>query len=338
MMFRLPQYRVRRYARPTRKHPPRRALLPHSGISLILLKQANRIGSPRPRIHLHLNLSIRQHVQHSRVERSERVFVRTDPTKQVRALQVGPIASRAHRSQTTAFLAPPRAIVSLARERLMSVKPQHAAAAKPKSDSPFPIIVLLPGERAAEGGRGALTPLLVATADFRRSSGRERAKRIHRHSQKTQAVLSLTRNSRSFHKTLIALSRTFTAAPAIVHITPHTTKEPRAASTARPNSAYRPVTTELLSRNIRPASTAAERPNARTPDSRLTNNVEVTTRWETVEKQINEKIVQQVERSVREQVERTVRMDSVLAQRLSSHIQSELYRGIVVERERLGLR
>lgn len=66
--------------------------------------------------------------------------------------------------------------------------------------------------------------------------------------------------------------------------------------------------------------------------------VEVTTRWETVKKEINEKIFQQVERSVREQVERTVRTDSVLAQRLSREFQSELYRGIVVERERLGLR
>lgn len=65
---------------------------------------------------------------------------------------------------------------------------------------------------------------------------------------------------------------------------------------------------------------------------------EVTSRWDTEEKVINEKIHRQVEHSVREQVERTFRTDPVLVKRLSREIQSDLYRGIVFERERLGLR
>jgi hypothetical protein len=105
-------------------------------------------------------------------------------------------------------------------------------------------------------------------------------------------------------------------------------------------SIYRPINIELVKRQVsaRGASATATDSLERTKVASYRNRPEVTTRWETEEKVINEKIHRQVEHSVREQVERTFRTNSVLVQRLSREIQSDLYRGIVFERERLGFR
>lgn len=105
-------------------------------------------------------------------------------------------------------------------------------------------------------------------------------------------------------------------------------------------SAYRPINVEHVSRQVSTRSSSAPAAGSlgQTQVASHGNHPEITTRWETREKEINEKIHQQVERTVREQVERTFRTDTVLVQRLSREIQSDLYRGIVSERERLGLR
>jgi hypothetical protein len=105
-------------------------------------------------------------------------------------------------------------------------------------------------------------------------------------------------------------------------------------------STYAPINIELVSRQVSARSSSAPAIDSleRTLVARQGSRPEDKSRRETEEKAINEKIHQQVERSVREQVERTFRTDPVLVQRLSREIHSELYRGIVVERERLGLR
>lgn len=105
-------------------------------------------------------------------------------------------------------------------------------------------------------------------------------------------------------------------------------------------STYRPINIELVNRQVSTRSSSAPAIDSleRTRVVSNGNRPEVTSRRETAEKEINEKIHQQVERTVREQVERTFRKDTVLVQRLSREIQSDLYRGIVFERERLGLR
>jgi hypothetical protein len=103
---------------------------------------------------------------------------------------------------------------------------------------------------------------------------------------------------------------------------------------------YRPINIELVKRQASVHSKSAPAIDSleRAMVASYRTRPEVTSRWDTEEKVINEKIHRQVEHSVREQVERTFRTDPVLVKRLSREIQSDLYRGIVFERERLGLR
>lgn len=117
----------------------------------------------------------------------------------------------------------------------------------------------------------------------------------------------------------------------------HDTMPPPSISAA---SVYRPINIELVKRQASDHSKSAPAIDSleRTMVASYRSRPEVASRWETEEKVINEKIHRQVEHSVREQVERTFRTDRVLVQRLSREIQSDLYRGIVFERERLGLR
>jgi hypothetical protein len=105
-------------------------------------------------------------------------------------------------------------------------------------------------------------------------------------------------------------------------------------------STYRPIKIELVSPHVSTPGSSAPTVNSLEQTQVVSHGsrAEVTSRSGQAEKQINEKIHEQVERTVREQVERTFRADTVLVQRLSREIQSDLYRGIVFERERLGLR
>jgi hypothetical protein len=105
-------------------------------------------------------------------------------------------------------------------------------------------------------------------------------------------------------------------------------------------SVYRPINIELVKRPASAQSKSAPVIDSleRTRVASYRGRPEVTSRWDSEEKVINERIHRQVEHSVREQVERTFRTDPVLVKRLSREIQSDLYRGIVFERERLGLR
>jgi hypothetical protein len=61
------------------------------------------------------------------------------------------------------------------------------------------------------------------------------------------------------------------------------------------------------------------------------------TRKEIVERIVNEEVSEKIERVVREQVDRAIHTNRMLTERLSRQVQSDLYQGVVIERERLGI-